>query len=184
MRSFKSLRVLMSLALVGLAACGGSDDDDGSGTPIDAPMQQSIDAAVQIDGATAAGGLGQVCNQAMPCPTNASSCLFFSDPNAPGAKGFCSLTCATQQMNMPNAQGQFPRPATGDATCAAAFAAGQPGMPVCGVILSGTLAPPVPAGQQPNPATTYTYDAACIVTCGAGNTCPTGLTCQQGACIP
>jgi hypothetical protein len=176
---FRPLMLAAFALTVGLAACGGSgggDDDDG--TSIDAPG--AIDAPANID-APAGGGLGQICNQTMTCPSTAMQCLRFS---ATAPNGYCSLVCAPGQMNMPNAQGQFPRPpTTTDAACVAQFS-GSVGTPICGVVLSNTLQPPVPQGQQPQQGTTYTYDAACIITCGTGMACPTGLTCQQGACLP
>lgn len=176
-------RLVAAFALVlGFVACGGGGGDDGDddGTTIDAPTS-NIDAPGGNVDAPAAGALGQICNTTMTCPSSAMLCLRFS---ASAANGYCSLVCAPGQMNMPNAQGQFPRPpTTTDAACVAQFS-GTVGTPICGVVLSNTLQPPVPQGQQPNPQTTYTYDAACIITCGAGNACPTGLTCQSGACLP
>lgn len=173
--------LLAAFAISALVACGGSGGDDDGQQQIDAPGS-TIDApGGNIDAPMASGALGQICNQTMTCPSSAMLCLRFS---ATAANGYCSLVCAPQQMNMPNAQGQFPRPpTTTDAACAAQFS-GTVGTPICGVVLSNTLQPPVPQGQQPNQNTTYTYDAACIITCGTGNTCPTGLTCQSGACLP
>lgn len=178
---FRPLLLAVVALTFGLVGCGGSGSDDDDQQQIDAPGG-GIDAPNQnIDAPMATGGLGQICNDQMACPSSAMLCLRFS---AQAANGFCSLVCASGQMNMPNAQGQFPRPpATNDATCAAQFS-GTVGTPICGVVLSNTLQPPVPSGQMPNMNTTYTYDAACIVTCGTGNTCPTGLTCQSGACLP
>ncbi|MEZ4398887.1 MAG: hypothetical protein R3B06_02650 [Kofleriaceae bacterium] len=183
-----TFRFVTSLAAVtvfaGLAACGGDDGGGGGGidaaVSIDAP-NGTVDAA--IDAPNSVPGLGMTCNpQANPsmCPAGAPICLTFN-----GTTGFCSLVCASQQMNQPNAMGQFPRPPAGDPACQAAFS-GAAGMPLCGVILSNTLQPPIPQGGQPMAGTTYTYDAACAVVCGAGNTCPSNLTCDtaRGLCLP
>lgn len=166
MRSF----LFVSMVL-GLAACG----DDGGSSPVDAPP-----ADMAVDTPAATMGLGQICSQSMPCPANAPACL-----STQGATmGFCSALCADNAMGMTDAQGNLPlanvTPAPNQAACTAAFSASV-GTPSCALILGGYMPPdnPMMASKA------YTMiDLACAIECGPNNTCPTGLTCQDGGCFP
>jgi len=167
MRSF----LFVSMIAV-LPACG----DDG-GSSVDAmPM---IDAAPDGPGATQ--GLGQLCGTGMPaCPSTAPDCL----TTANATVGFCSAECVTNGTGTTNAQGQLVpamiTPAPNQAACTSAFSASV-GTPVCALILGGYQPPdnPMMASKQ------YTMiTLECAIACGTGNTCPTGLTCNQGGCFP
>ena len=168
MRTFQFLSIILALG-----ACG----DDGGGTTVDAmPM---IDAAPDAPAATV--GLGQICGQGMPaCPTQAPACLTAMGDTV----GFCSALCADNAMGMTDAQGDLPlanvTPAPNQGACTAAFSASV-GTPACALILGGYQPPHNPMmANMP-----YTMiDLACAIACGAGNTCPTGLTCQMGGCFP
>ncbi|MFN0246937.1 MAG: hypothetical protein ACKV2T_08505 [Kofleriaceae bacterium] len=85
---------------------------------------------------------------------------------------------------MTNAQGSLTlatiTPAPNNATCQAAFSA-TVGTPVCALILGGYQPPHNPFMAN----MTYTMlTLECAIGCGAGNTCPTGLTCNMGGCFP
>lgn len=170
MRTFTIL-----FAALALAACGGSDSKTADAKPAGADANMNPDApGGGPDAPASAPGLGDACSQTVACPAGAPDCY---NP------GWCSLTCATGLMNKPT-NNQFPGPtdqAAADAICAAQFH-GSAGTPKC--VFVTNFSPAIAQGANPDPNTTYTYDAICGITCGTGNTCPTGLTCQQGACLP
>ena len=168
----------LTLCVVG---CGG---DDGGGVSVP-------DAAVKMDAAVDAPpagltGLGQTCVVAMQgadCPTNAPGCLSY----AQGAtKGICTNLCVmngsfmTDAQAMPVAASFNPNPTTKDATCVALYTGGAQGTPTC-----SALTRRVPTGNLAA-NTTYMFDMACEVSCGTGNTCPAGLTCDTNfmSCVP
>ncbi len=154
------------------SACGG---EGGSSGP---------DATVFMDAPPPTGltGLGQKCVPAMmgaDCPTNANTCVSVSA----GGAGFCTPLCVTNGSGMTNAQGQFTSvtPAPNTAACTGAYT-GTVGMPACLALLSYTpMDMPLMASKN------YTgINIACVIRCGTGNTCDTGLTCNTtfGACLP
>ncbi|MGE0867057.1 MAG: hypothetical protein AB7P03_00740 [Kofleriaceae bacterium] len=168
---------------VALAACGssgggggggggGGDDDDE--TP-DAPKVAIVDAPAGIV------GLGQKCNQANPCMGDTPVCLTFKE----GSDGICSKTCVESASFMTDGMaipGPFtPNPTTQNGACQAVFS-GSVGAAVCGV----------PHSLMPNetlkPNKPYTVAFACGISCGAGDACPTGLTCNSAGgpklCVP
>jgi len=166
------------LASFVLVACG----DDGGST---APDAQIFMDAPAPDAPTALVGLGQRCVPAMQgadCPANANGCLSFM----PGATvGICTKLCVgpppgtftTNAQSQPGALN--PAPATQNAMCPPIYT-GTIGTAEC-----NTLVNVMPAGAlQPN--TNYTFLAVCGIKCGAGNTCPAGLTCNAvaQACQP
>ncbi len=178
MRTFTIL-----LAALTLAACGGSDAKTADAKlAFDAPTGGNPDAPTGGNPDAPAGGpgLASTCTQQMACPANAPDC--YGGPTSQ-TTGWCSLNCAAGIMSKPNAQGQFPGPAdqaAADAVCAAQFS-GSVGTAKCAFIANLN---PDPGNADPDPNTTYTYDAICALQCGAGNTCPAGLTCTQGFCYP
>lgn len=71
-------------------------------------------------------------------------------------------------------------PPPNTAVCTSHYTGGPTGVPACNALLSTN-----PAHNPLMASTNYTLiQIACIVRCGAGNTCPTGLTCSAGACVP
>ncbi len=182
MRSMRLAGVLfLSLAFTGLAGCGGDDGDDGGGQ-VDAPETDapSVDAAID---AAPLMGLGQLCQPSMQgadCPQNAPGCLTFA---AGATMGICTNICVQSATFMTNAQSQpgplTPDPSTQNAVCTGIYTGSV-----------GTAACSVPVNQQPagalQPNTNYTVAVVCGIQCGAGNACPTGLTCntQLNTCAP
>jgi hypothetical protein len=78
----------MLLALTGAPACGGDDDDDGSGgTGVDAATGGGADAA-PVGGT----GLGAQCTATIACPDTAPDCVTLS---ATATEGYCTKQCAT-----------------------------------------------------------------------------------------
>jgi hypothetical protein len=173
MRSF--LFVPMVLALVG---CG----DDGGSTVDAGPSDASVDAS------SALTGLGQRCVVAMQgadCPTNAPGCLSYVQG---AAMGVCTNICVMDGTFMTNAQSQpdpasfMPNPTTRDSVCQGIYTGDASGVPSCSALTART-----PTGAL-GPNMTYTFSLACEISCGAGNTCPGGLTCNTDpnimACTP
>lgn len=168
------LKLAAALAMTtGLVACSG---DDGGISTVDAAR---IDAGMD---ALNLNGLGQLCNDNSPCPSNAMICLTFSDT---ATNGYCTPLCHDDLMVRSDANGQIPRemlqlPPAATQMCVDAFS-GSTGRPVCGLSVDIRPAPPI----QPN--TDYTIDYTCAVVCGTGNTCPNGLvantTLIMNACI-
>jgi hypothetical protein len=117
-KSFKAVLLAVSLAFVG--ACGG--DDSGGGTPdagvslVDAP-NNTIDSgggSPDADTSMAATHLGQVCNQATPCPTGYTC----SALEMGATSGLCTNTCTMSGM---------------EDTCGAASGFAGPGVGYCGL---------------------------------------------------
>jgi hypothetical protein len=111
----------------GLVACSG---DDGGISTVDAAR---IDAGMDALNLT---GVGQLCNDNSPCPSNAMICLTFSDT---ATNGYCTPLCQDDHMATTNAQGQFPQgsltlPAAATQMCVDAFS-GSPGSPRCGLAI-------------------------------------------------
>jgi hypothetical protein len=181
--------LLLTVCLFALVACAGGDsegDDDG------------IDASITVDAGPAdaepadarppdpdpdagQGGLGQICDQSTPCPADAPLCTVASSGSARGA---CTAVCAADFAFMTNGTGNPTTTpgATSTATCTAIFD-GTAGTPACLTFLLETFDPAV-TGTAPAPSTAYTADVACAIRCGAGNACPTGLTCSNMFCRP
>ncbi|MBA3393591.1 MAG: hypothetical protein H0T89_13160 [Deltaproteobacteria bacterium] len=168
-----SSRLLVSFIALAASACGG----EGGSTAPDATVFQ--DAPPPPPGLT---GLGQKCVPAMmgaDCPANADVCVSVTA----GGAGFCTPLCVANGSGMTNAQGQFTTvtPAPNTATCTGAYT-GTVGMAACLALLSYTpMDMPLMASKN------YTgINIACVIRCGAGNTCDTGLTCNTtfGACLP
>jgi len=168
------LSVLSILVGSMFAACGG---DDGDGGTVDAPV--IVVDAPMIDAPPMLTGLGQRCSQTEACPTSAPNCL----STAGATVGFCSQVCLTGGSATSSATGTLPlamiTPAPNNAPCTAAFSA-TVGTPVCA--LRTAIVPndnPLVANKA------YTgIELHCAIGCGAGNTCPTGLTCTGGGCFP
>lgn len=175
------LSVLSILVVSMFAACGG--DDGGGGGGVDAP--KVIDAPM-IDAPAALMGLGQRCVPSMggaDCPTTVPVCLSMG---AGAAVGFCSALCVDGGAGMTDAMGALQltaiTPAPNTAACTSAYMGGAMGTPACNALLATT-----PAHNPLMASTNYTaIRIACIVRCGTGNTCPTGLSCNTTAmaCLP
>ena len=157
---------VVSLAALALAlfACGGDGgkSDDDSGTP---PEEA---------GAGDLTGLGQKCGGSLPaCPANAPDCVGLTQNGG----RYCTPHCLMGGSGMTNGQGALPlgtiTPPPDTAICTGAFT-GTVGTPSCGLILA--LAPP-DNPLQPDKAYTG-INLGCLISCGAGNTCPTGYTCM------
>jgi len=71
-------------------------------------------------------------------------------------------------------------PAPNQGACTAAFTASV-GTPACALLLGGYQ--PADNPMMANKAYTM-ITIECAISCGTGNTCPTGLTCQMGGCFP
>lgn len=177
MRHMFAVCLFAMFAVVGCG--GGSSGGDDDNPAVDAPS--GTDAPVTPDAPSGLSGLGQSCGQGGgTCPANAPVCL-----TAPGSTaGFCSAECLTGGTFMTNAQGQIasanPNPMTMDGMCASIYTGGAEGSPRCIFV---TTFQPMDNPLQPNK--NYTNATwTCGILCGAGNTCPTGLTCRQGACTP
>lgn len=187
------------VSAMSLIACGG--DDDGGGVTVDASVQQDA-AATDAPSGNITSGLGKSCAGAQDCSGNgtATVCLQLQTPS--GVKGYCSQLCAGTTINMSGmGTGTFmtdnatpPAPVTAsimpptsawdDAPCQAAYMSSV-GSGACASIVNLM---PAPAGNPPQyaPNTTYSFAVACGIGCGAGNTCPTGFTCnaQSMLCSP
>jgi hypothetical protein len=157
-------------AAVALVACGG---DDGGSTPAD----------TMPDTPMAVMGIGKRCGMGGgQCDANAPICLSLMQ----GGPGFCSALCLDNGAGTTNAMAAFPQgsltPAPNPQLCTAAFSA-PAGMAVCGTVIET-----VPAHNPLMANTAYTgVDIACLIACGAGNACPTGLTCDTARgnlCLP
>jgi hypothetical protein len=166
-RSF-GLACSLALGLLGsVAACGSSSTPN----KVDAAVVH-LDTGVTVDAPPSTlTGLGQKCGTGMPaCPANAPGCL----TSGAGAVGFCSAICHAGAMFKTDAAktpGMFTDTTADNPKCAAIFT-GTVGTAECTEIVNVKPAPPLVAN------TTYTFDAACGIVCGAGNTCPGGLTCD------
>jgi hypothetical protein len=163
MRLTSILFTVIATASFSLAACSSGDDGGGDdGNDIDANTGD-IDAAESPDAPTGntVTGLGEACDQANACPTEAALCADLDAPADMG--GFCTLSCG---MSPENPGGDPTPPAGGDAMCAAAYT-GTSGTPVCALYTAAQ------AGQH----TWY-----CAVMCAAPTDCATGLTCQNQIC--
>lgn len=165
--------------IVTLAACG--DDGGSSGTP-----DAAIDAAP--DAPAALMGLGQTCVVAMQgadCPSNAPGCLSYTQG---ATMGVCTNICVMDGTFMTDADSMLvpasfnPNPTSRDSVCQGLYTGDAMGTPTCSALTART-----PAGNL-MPSTTYTFSMACEISCGAGNTCPAGLTCNTDpailACTP
>jgi hypothetical protein len=165
--------LLFAVCTAGLVAACGSDSNT---TKVDAPAVV-VDAPKAIDAPAALVGLGQKCNAQMPC-TAPATCL----SKQGDAFGFCSTECHHQSGFMTDANKQIVATSVmitpaDDAKCTATYT-GTVGTAACFLPLNVTPAPPLAAN------TAYKFDAYCQINCGAGNTCPTGLTCNSGICVP
>ena len=164
-------------------ACGGG----GGGGPklIDGPSK-TPDAKVFMDAAAGSGvkGEGQACSMTAPCPTG-MDCIALGKAGGASTTSYCTPHCDDNATATTNGSGVF---AGGSAftpppnnNCATMYTA-TPGMGACGVILSTT-----PADNPLKPNTTYTkISLGCVVVCGTGNVCPTGMaadTADFGACL-
>jgi hypothetical protein len=181
-----SLVLAACLAAVAVACGGGSSKTnpdakvtkDGSNTPLDGSGSGS--------GVT---GLGQACGSNLPaCPSSASMCVAIAISSTASSTSFCTPTCDTGATATTNGSGQFPgsasgyTPAANPADCTSAYSGGSAATPECGLVLAYT-----PMTEPPADNTQYTgISLGCVVVCGTGNTCPTGMTCNTtvGACFP
>lgn len=146
-------------------ACGGPD-----GQLPDAKV--FLDAKVFMDAPPGVMGLGQKCTQPSECPSNAPQCIGIS--GGPQV-AYCSPTCLMNATATGSANGTLqmisPALSTGNGACTGAYM-GTVGTPVCGLILSYS-----PMHVPPMAGSNYTMvTAACAIVCGAGNTCPPGMT--------
>lgn len=170
MRLFLSVTILSALVV----GCGGGKGGGGGGDDdvvIDAP-----DVPPPPDAPAALSGLGQVCQVAMQgadCPTTAPGCLQF---DAAATTGICTNVCQMANSFMTDAQSQpknLPSGMANDGVCAGIYTGGTEGVPKCDIIVNLN-----PADNPLKPNKTYTFDYVCGIDCGAGNTCPGGLTCD------
>ena len=172
-------RLLIVTVLLGVCfatgfGCGGGG---GGGNP-DAKVFK--DALVPQDAPAALTGLGKKCDQAMngaDCTAEAPLCTGFQ-----GTTTYCSPLCVTAGTATGAANNQFTAitPAPNDTTCSSAFH-GTVGMPRCVGILNNFM----PADNPVVVNKAYTnINMTCAVLCGAGNTCPPGMTMNTslGAC--
>ncbi|HWU87297.1 MAG TPA: hypothetical protein VN253_08480 [Kofleriaceae bacterium] len=153
-------------AAFAVAAC--SSEEGGSTGP---------DAKVFMDAAVDAPppplmGLGQACSQGTAsCPANAPLCIL-----DPAGKGFCTKQCVMNSMFTTDAQGKpgafNPSPSTQDAMCTPIYTGG------IGTARCAAAYDLMPADPQLQPNKTYTIQWGCAIQCGAGNSCPAGLTCN------
>ncbi|MDQ3367942.1 MAG: hypothetical protein M3680_21160 [Myxococcota bacterium] len=168
MRTLGLLVILASFAVTGCS-------DDGGSTP-------TPDAAIVVDASpdapAALAGLGQTCVLSMmgaDCPTNAPGCL---GPFVMGGTvGICTNVCVSDGTFRTNAQSVpenvMPSDLTSqNAMCAGIYTGGASGTAACNIIF----------GRMPTGAlmanTNYTFQMACGIACGTGNTCPSSLTCN------
>ena len=142
------MRIALSLVLVfAAAACGGDDGDvvaidartpDSSGSTIDAPPSGT-------------NALGQLCSQAMPCPSAEDRCVTLMGVGSQ-TMGYCSPQCVQGGNQCTSG---YTGPATGQPQCALSMAAGSPPTLCAIVCASGTDCPsglsciPVPGQPQP-----------------------------------
>jgi hypothetical protein len=175
MRSLCSIMFVL-LSSIALVACG---DDGGSSGP-DAKVFQD---APTPDAPVGLTGLGKRCVVAMQgadCPMAAPGCLSFA---AGATMGICTNVCQMNTTFTTNAQSVpgplTPDPALQNGKCTAIYSA-TVGTAACDTPVNITPAPPF----QPN--TNYTTLMVCGITCGAGNTCAGGLTCNTAdmSCRP
>lgn len=177
MRLTRSTVLFLMLAASAVVACGGNG---GSTSPdakvfMDAPMPDA-------PGGGELTGLGKKCVPAMQgadCPQGTDGCLTFG---AGATMGMCTKLCVGPTPAgtfMTNAQAQIgtinPDPATRNSICSAAYT-GTIGTSIC-----GSLVNVMPADNPLQANKNYTFLAACTIQCGAGNTCPTGYTCNAAA---
>lgn len=115
-----------------------------------------IDATPGPDAIPVGGALGQACDEAMTCPSEAPLCIAI---NQGDPQNFCTLGCGSSpSQDMP--------PPGGDDICAAQYQGG--GQAMC--ILIG--------GQ-----TGSDWDFYCAIVCPNGQSdCPDQLTCNQQVC--
>jgi hypothetical protein len=188
------ISMMFALLVSGAAACGGDDggdggsdnnNDDTADNTDDITVDDTSDNTDNTDGtlpdAPTGGltGLGQACVVAMQgadCPSTTDGCLSYTQG---ATMGICTKICipngtfSTDAQSAPTNVQPADFDAAGGATCTGAYT-GTVGTAICDAIVNVMPAPPL----QPN--TNYTFLAACSIECGAGNTCPSGLTCVPG----
>jgi hypothetical protein len=176
----RSILAVILGTCVGLAAaCGGSDEEEiqlpGPGPGDEDPGDDdSSDPPPPVEN-PAAVGIGQVCDEANPCPEEAPLCLVFSQT---ATQGMCTASCGETPIPE-GGQAQPPDPNL-DMVCPTYSGSGTS---ICGLGLGG------------EPGAT-TQEWACAVLCGTYDTgmgsvelgeCPGGLTCgkdQANLCSP
>ena len=175
----RSILVVILGTCMGLAtACGGSDDEEiqlpGPGPGDEDPGDDDPPPPPPPEN-PAAVGIGQVCDDANPCPENAPLCLVFSQG---ATQGVCTASCGETPIP-PGGQAEPPDPQL-DQTCPTYSGSGTP---LCAL------------GLQGEPGAT-TQEWACAILCGTYNSpqgaielgeCPGGLTCgaaQANLCSP
>jgi len=173
---------LVSSCLViatGIAAtvfsCG--DDGGGGGNP-DAKV--FMDGKVFMDAPGGGGlmGLGQKCGSNQPaCPANAPDCIALAIGSS-ASTSYCTPHCLDDGSAKTDPQGKLTgsafMPAPDPSKCTNAFM-GSIGSAACGVLLAYN-----PMDNPLKPSTNYNMiDLGCVVICGAGSACPTGMNCQM-----
>lgn len=172
------MRQLFGLVAVFVIGCGGGGESKPDAKVfMDAPMP---------DASTALTGLGKTCVLAMggaDCPmTGANGCLgpFVMG----GTMGFCTAVCVNNGTFMTGADSKviptsvMPADLTAqNATCAGLYVGPTGFSGSCTLGSGGILFNRMPTGNL-MANMNYTFQIACGIGCGAGNTCPTGMTCE------
>jgi hypothetical protein len=162
-----------------LFACGGDDGGGGGGNPDAKVFMDAPKVFMDAPPSQGLSGLGQKCDMNAPCPTG-MDCISLGLPSGP-SPSYCTPHCLDNGTGTTNGSGQLTSttPAPNNAACTGGYM-GSVGTPQCGVILSYTpMDKPMMANKQ------YTAIAlGCIIQCGTGNMCPTGMTCTSNFCFP
>jgi hypothetical protein len=174
-------RFLLSVVVV-LAACGGSSSKNPDAATHDSKTFQDAPAGTLV-------GLGQKCTTPSQCPANAPDCVGIALSGGTASTQWCTPHCDDAAAAKTDASGNFPNsaggytPAPDPSKCGAAYTGGTVGQPACGLLLGWT-----PMDNPPKPNKNYTgISIGCVVACGTGNACPTGMTCNTSAgnlCLP
>jgi hypothetical protein len=185
MNTSRIRRVMLILGIAlgaTIIACGS---DGKKKNPVDGSTDDS-GGNIDSNGSGSGGisGLGQHCGSGFPaCPANAPDCIAVAIGSA-ASPSYCTPHCLDGGSGTTNNQGQLTAttPPPDNTKCSAAYTGGSVGTPACGLLLSYM---PMDVPLKKN--MTYTSIVlGCVVACGAGNTCPTGMTCNATAkfCFP
>jgi hypothetical protein len=188
-----SRAVPLLFAALAFAACGGSGSKTADAHPINTPDANTSgnpDAATGTPDAASSSGLtcsvsGQTVTgcDALTSQSNVT-CLYDSTMN-----GFCSTACSSGATVTANAQGtdltagDYTAAGTaGDAACQSFYGSNAPTAQIhCALPIN--FNPAIGSGNPPlTPDGTYTVDWYCAVTCDTGQSCPSGMVCNQGLC--
>lgn len=144
---------------------------DAPGQPMDAPAGGGV------------SGLGQKCGSGQPaCPSTSPDCIALGKAGGAATTSYCTPHCDDNATSTTDGSGNFttftpPR----NMNCTTQYS-GSTGSGACGVILAYT---PMDNPKKPNMQYTA-ISLGCVVLCGTGNACPTGMTADTadfGTCI-